>query len=223
MRNVRHKGKDKIIPLDTKCIRMFGSINFNDQYVDSLKSSCEGMRFDYLSLLRSRIQETITNNRFIMEYYFIIHTETELLHVHFAFVLKAQVQLDTMLNYLADSLDVSRLAVNITRMDSLCGALRYFLHIDRESMEQGKKVYEKGDIVHNQSNFIFENYLNSNNDDDISIPHLVYLALGCSCESEIYLHLESTKFCNKYKYLIHTIWNDKLILKDYLDNKELPF
>ena len=220
MRNVRHKGKDKIIPLDTKCIRMFGSVNFNEQYVDGLKLQDNEK---YQLLLKARFQEKLTNNKYVMEYYFIIHYETDTLHIHFALILKAQVQLSTMLNYLADSLGVNSLAVNITRLDSLCGALRYFLHKDRESIELGKKMYDESDMVHNQSDFIYKNYLNSNSDDDISIPHLVYLALGCSCESEIYLHLESTKFCNKYKYLIHTIWNDKLQLKEYLDSYVLPF
>lgn len=222
MRNVKHS-KDKVVPLSTACKRMFGSVNFNDQYVQALKETCADKNYDYVALLKARFQDMLTDNKVIMDYYFIPHTETDTLHIHFAIVLKNQVQLSTMLNYIADTLGVNGLAVNITRMDSLCGSLRYFLHKDKESMLLGKKVYNDSDIIHNQNDFIFKNYLNSNNDDDISIPHLVFLALGCSCESEIYLHLESTKFCNKYKYLIHTIWNDRLQLKDYLESYNLPF
>ena len=157
MRNVKH-AKDKVIPLTTKCIRMFGSVNFNDEYLDKLKFINSEK---YLQLLRARFQETITSNNKIMEYYFILHTETDTIHIHFAIILKVQVQLSTMLNYLADSLGVNSLAVNITRMDSLCGSLRYFLHKDKESIELNKKMYEESDIIHNQSEFILKNYLNS--------------------------------------------------------------
>lgn len=213
MRNVKHQD-GKLVPLTTKCIRMFGCVNFNTSY---------DLGRDDIPQLRARFQDVLVHNKAIMEYYFIPHTETDILHIHFAFVLKVQTQLSVMLNYLANNLVVDPLAISITRMDSLCGALRYFLHQDKESIALGKKMYDKADMIHNQSDFIYQNYLNSNSDDDISIPHLVYLALGCSCESEVYLHLESTKFCNKYKYLIHTIWQDRLLLKEYLDSMELPF
>lgn len=210
---IKRKGKEKNVPLSTKCVRMFGTF---DIYSDHTYH-------DNLKLLKASVETLFTTNKWVMEYYFIPHTETDILHIHFALVLKTQVMLSTMLNWISEGLNIPPTAVSITRMDSLCGALKYFLHQDKESIELGKPMYLDTDMVHNQSDYIYHNYLNSFNDDDISIPQLVYLCLGASCESEVYLHLENTKFCNKYKYLIHTIWEDRFRLKAYLEETELPF
>ena len=108
---VKRKGKDKNVPLSTKCVRMFGTF---DIYSDH-------MYHDNLKLLKASVETIFTTNKWIMEYYFIPHTETDILHVHFALVLKTQVMLSTMLNWIADGLNIPPTAVSITRMDSLCG------------------------------------------------------------------------------------------------------
>lgn len=217
MRNVRHKG-DKTVPLDSKCVRMFGSVNFNEDY--DIKR--DHNNFD--KLLCSRFEDAMTDNYNIIEYYFILHTETDKLHIHYAIVLKTyDMELSTMLNYLADKLNVNPLAINITRMDSLCGTLKYFLHKDKESISLGKKQYEPSDLISNMSDFIVNNYLNSIKDDDLEIEPLIYLCLGCESESEVYLHIKSLKFCNKHRGLIHQVFEDRLQLKRYLKDKILPF
>lgn len=211
--------KTKNVPFDSKQTEMIGNVQLGQYYTDDIVQ----IRKDFDNLFSS------FDFRFVDSYYFIVHDtnnglDSEYIHVHFILLLKGQVRLNTVCNRIAEGLNVSPLAISITVLISIVGALKYWLHITEESKEDGKKEYQPYEIISNESDLIIEGYLESESKDNVSIRLIKQLVVECELKSDVLLKLNNDRLIRKNRYYIDTLWNDKSLLQlrqNDLDN--LPF
>lgn len=198
--------KRKQVPFDSKQTEMIGNVQLGQYYTDDIVQ------------IRKDFDAVFSQLSYVDSYYFIVHdtnlgADSEFIHVHFVLLLKGQVRLNTMCNKLAELLQVNPLAISITKLESIVGALKYFLHISDESKEDGKKEYEEYEIISNDSDLIIHGYLESESNDNVSIRLIKQLVVECTIKSDVLMRLNSDKLIRKNRYYIDTLWNDKSILQ----------
>lgn len=186
----------------TKCC---GSVNYQNISHDDLKAM-HNIAMQFHSLFSG-----MSN---VIEYYFIWHTDTDTLHMHYAFTLSRQSRIKTLLNIISTELQVNPLAVNIKNMTSLCSQLRYFLHSDTKSITNGKTLFSIDDIYSNMTKDIIQSYIDSD-DEGLSFTRLLELCVnavddnGCMNELSVMNSLGLQLF-HKYRYEIKIILDNSL-------------
>ena len=198
--------KGKQVAFDSKQTEMLGNIQLGKFYTQDIVQ------------IRKIFVEKFDTLSYVDNYYFIVHDtndgqDSQYIHVHFILLLKAQVRLNTMCNKLADLFGVDTLAISITRLNSIVGAMKYWLHITEESKEDGKKQYDSTEILSNGSDLIIQGYLESESNDNVSIRLIKQLVVECDLKSDVLMRLNSDKLIRKNRYYIDTLWNDKAILQ----------
>lgn len=204
----------KQVPFDSKQTEMFGVVQLGDYYTN-----------DFVQI-RKDFDDCFSSFPFVDSYMFIVHDDSEHIHVHFILLLKIQVRLNTMCNKLSEKLNVNNLAISITKLVSIVGSLKYFLHLTEESLEDGKKIYDKLEILSNESHLIIEGYLDSESSDNVSVSLIRQLVIECDLKSDVLIRLRSDKLIRKNRYYIDTMWNDKPMLQlrqNQYDSGGLPF
>lgn len=167
----------------------------------------------------------------ISKYYYIAHTETDTLHIHFIYYLSSQTRLLTLFNKLREVVKKDIRddgAINIMKCESINAHLRYFLHIDEKSKREGKKVYSIDDIVSNDDIDIIEGFINSRKG-EVDAYYLRDCVLDCNDEFELMNKL-GLKVYHKYRYEIKTLQENRVRLAQQRENErserlseELPF
>lgn len=164
---------------------------------------------DDISTLYEHFGKFIESYSKISKYYFIAHTETKTLHIHFVFYLSSQVRLMTLFNKMSDYLVFKYHdtrdsdGINIQKCDSINAYLRYMLHQDDSSKRENKKRYEIEDIISNDDIDIIETLIQSRKG-DIDAYYLRDCVLDCSDEFELMNKL-GLKVYHKYRYEILTL------------------
>ena len=157
------------------------------------------------SLLDLCVQFSESYNK-ISKYYFIAHTDTDILHIHFIFYLSSQVRLMTIFNKMRDfyvsktKSMIDEYGINIAKCESINAHLRYFLHKDESSKNECKKQYELEDIVSNDDIDIIEGLINSRKG-EIDAYYLRDCVLDCKDDFELMNKL-GLKVYHKYRYEI---------------------
>lgn len=141
------------LSLDDRPMAICGSINFKDYTALDV------------GILSARFGEYLDNWLAIKEYYYIFHTETDTLHLHYILIFKKQQYVSTCLNRLCESVGVDTEAVNYRKLMHRNAHLRYMLHIDAESIKLGKQKYEVYQITTNINNGLMSCFVNSKDDD----------------------------------------------------------
>ena len=207
------KSKHKKVLLTDKCTEMFGNIQLGEYYTQDIHQ----IRVDFANVL--------CDIPYIDSYMFIVHDDSDYLHIHFCFLLKVQVRLSTMINKLSDLFNVNPQAISIDKLISIVGTLKYFLHLTDDSIEDGKKIYDESELWSNESPTIIKGYLESESSDNVSITLIRQLVIECDLKSDVLIRLRSDKLIRKNRYYIDTMWNDKPMLQLRQDryDDELPF
>lgn len=122
------------VTLESRVVACCGSVNFIDMPKNLLPSLVENM------------ENKFKGCNWIENYYLIGHNETDTLHIHYILELSGQKRLKTLLNDF-EKFGYHRNAVNIDKLGFLSAHLRYFLHLDEESIKENKKIYHIEDIV----------------------------------------------------------------------------
>lgn len=199
-------------PLDKKCMTFFGNVQLGKFYTQNAIQ------------IRKDFDKLFSSMKEISSYFFILHDDSHYLHVHFALLCSIQIRPITMLNKIAAGLDVDNTAISITKLKSLVGALKYFLHITDESKVEGKKEYAIDELLSNENDLIVKGYLDSESDNDISIYLIRDLVASCDTKSDVILKINNDKVVKRMRYYIDTFWNDKPILQLRQNQyDELPF
>lgn len=202
----------KNVSLDSKPTEMFGNVQLGKYYTQDIVQ----IRKDFVNCFESI--------KPIDSYYFIVHDDSTYLHVHFVILLSCQVRLSTMINRIAEILNVDTLAVSLTQMVSIVGSLKYFLHMTDLSKEDGKKEYSPYELISNESDLIIRGYLDSETDNNVSTRFIRDLVIACDTKSDVLLKINNPRLIKQNRYFIDTFWNDKGTLQ--LRQKEmddLPF
>lgn len=187
--------------LDTKVLKIAGVLSYKD-----LDKSC----FIDIEDTKDLIKKAFDSNSSIDEYYIIYHHDAEISHFHYCLVLKRQVRLKTMLNYIADTLKINPLAVSIDKCNNVSSMIRYFLHIDSEE----KFKYKIEDIESNMSLDIIKNYIDSD-DDSLSFRRLCQICDG-SNEIDVMATL-GLKLFHKYRYEIKLLCDNQYSIDRILE------
>lgn len=204
--------KEKEVPFDSKQTEMLGNIQLGDFPTQDLN--------EIRKIFTQKFNEIYVAD----SWYFIVHDDSDHLHVHFILLLKGQVRLCTMCNKLAEMFDVNPLAISITRLKSIVGSLKYWLHITPESIEDGKKPYPASEIISTDSDLVIQGYLDSESDNNISLRLIRQLIIESDIKSDVLIKLNNDKLIKKNRYYIDTMWNDKDILQlRQHEIEDLPF
>lgn len=101
----------------------------------------------------------------ISKYYFILHDDTDVVHIHFIFYSVSQVQLMTYFNKLrkhfVPKYTRDEFGINIEKCEDFNAHLRYLVHQDNKSTQEGKKQYSIEDIISNDSVEMIDNFIHS--------------------------------------------------------------
>lgn len=204
--------KYKEVPFDSKQVEMFGNIQLGEFETQDLNE------------IRKIFTKKFNEIPSVDSWYFIVHDDSDNIHVHFILLLKGQIRLCTMCNKLADLFNVNPLAISITKLASIVGSLKYFLHLTEESQVDGKKVYQASEIISTDSDLVIQGYLESESDNNVSLRFIRQLIIECDIKSDVLIRLNNDKLIKKNRYYIDTMWNDKDILQlRQHDIEDLPF
>lgn len=131
---------------------------------------------DLASELRS-LELILQQYRFCENYYLIAHHETETNHIHFVIEFSGTKRLKTVLNDF-ERFGYNREAVSIRPLGFLNSAIKYMIHYDESSIEDGKLKYSLDQIVSNMSYEYLETLLLMD-DDRLSFDRLVEICTDC--------------------------------------------
>lgn len=146
-----------------------GSINFRDYSVmDKVNIATK-----FLDLLDSYSA--------CRDYYFIFHDETDTLHLHYILFFTKQQYVNNILNRFTEALGVEVEAINYRKLLHRNAHLRYILHIDNQSIKEGKKQYPIYDIYTNVNYNLIKCFLDSKDDND-RLDMLTLEAIVVQCE-----------------------------------------
>lgn len=197
----------KEFKLSDRTKKFCGSINFKEL------NNCEN-----LDIKVKLLYHILECNPLIDTFYLIGHGETETKHLHYIICYKNQIRGQTVLNYLAEAMEVNPLAVNIQKLAFIGSHLRYIIHQDPDSIKLGKKRYEITDIQSNDNKEIIEGYISSKSD-DLTYDFLRRLVIAYPHEYQIMERLE-LKLYHKYRAEIKTLLDSRSML---MVDEELPF
>lgn len=188
-------------PLDKKCMEFFGNVQLGKYYTQ-----------DYVQI-RKDFDNFFKDKKEIYSYYFILHDDSDYLHVHFIICCSIQVRPITWLNKMADSLQVSEQAISITKLRSIVGAIKYVLHKSEESIEDGKKEYDVHELLSNENDLVIQGYLESESDNNLSLSLIRDLVVSCDLKSDVILRINNDRLVKRMRYYIDTFWQDKEMLQ----------
>lgn len=130
-----------------------GLINFDEKSIDDLPQ-----------LMESFVKFCDSYSK-ITKYYLIAHTETNVLHIHFIFYSISQVQLMTYFNkmrsWFVPKFTRDEYGINISKCESINAHLKYLIHQDKTSLEEGKKPYSVEDFVSNDEVEVIDTLIQS--------------------------------------------------------------
>lgn len=138
--------------LDSFVYYAYGFVNFDNKALS-----------DVPDLLVHFVKFATEYNR-VDKYYFIAHTETDVLHIHFVLSMSSQTRLMTIFNKLYKALENDVRDVNAITIDKAANfnfQISYILHRDKQSIASGKKQYDIEDIVTNDTITSIEGILSS--------------------------------------------------------------
>lgn len=200
--------------LDTRVMCCCGSINYNN---------CDRSEDSIMNIRKTFIAMCDTIDRVIENYYFILHFDTDIVHIHYILELSNQVRLKSMLNHLESLLKVNRNAINIDKCVSVSNYLKYMLHLTDLSIDDGKEVYSSDDIYSNLCDDIVQNYIDCD-DNGLSIERLIDICFTSKDLIEIMRKL-GLKTYHKYRYEIKDILDREYYLQNTrkFKNRNIPF
>lgn len=101
----------------------------------------------------------------ITDYYLIAHYDSDIPHIHFLFYSKQHVQLMTYYNKLrkhfVPNWTRDEYGITISNCESINAYLKYCLHQDKKSKEEGKQEYSLDDFVSSVDSNVIEGYIRS--------------------------------------------------------------
>lgn len=101
----------------------------------------------------------------ISKYYFILHDDADVIHIHFIFYSVSQVQLMTYFNklrkHLVPKYTRNEYGISIEKCEDFNAYLKYIVHQDAKSIKESKKQYSIEDIISNDSVELIDNYIHS--------------------------------------------------------------
>ena len=180
--------------LDTRCMKMSGVISLRD-YTQEETTKLLGNLFTFFV------------NSSLDSFYYILHTDSDTLHIHYLVVLKRITRLKTFLNRLSDGLNLPSLAISIDKCSSINAMLRYFLHIGED-----KKKYFITDIYSNMPRDYIDNLI-STDDDCLDFARLVCILIDCKDEIQAMEKLGLKTF-HKYRYEIKVLFDNGYALHE---------
>ena len=199
-----------------------GLVNYDTKSVDDLPS------------LYAHLVEFAESYNRISKYYFIAHTETDILHIHFIFYLSSQTQLMTIFNKMRKVVVDKYLdtrndeGINLAKCENFNSHMRYILHQDKKSVDEQKKRYEIEDIISNDDIDIIESIIKSVKG-EIDAYYLRDCVLDCFDEFELMNKL-GLKVYHKYRYEIQILKENRAMLmlqrekeREEKLNNDLPF
>lgn len=197
-----------------------GVINYDEKLKDD----------ESKSILIQHLMQFVDNYNRIGNYYFIVHDDTDILHIHFAFVLSSQTRLETIFNKLADVIVYKykdtrdTFGINIEKCSNLNAYLRYMLHIDEASIKQNKKKFDIENIITNDSVNSIEGIINSKKG-NIDAYYLRNAVLDSSSDFDLMVKL-GLQVYHKYRYEIDLLKQQRISLlleREKEKERDLPF
>lgn len=179
--------------VDKRYTAFVGSINYRDY------------KHSDLPMLLEKLVNLFESIEWIENYYCISHDETDKPHIHYVIELSVQKRRKTMLNDF-ERWGFDRDSVNCKPLGYLHSSLRYFLHIDEKSVEEGKKQYTIDCIVSNMSQFYITTVINDE-DDEVTTDKLINLCLDCDGNKVNIMRSLGLKTYHKYRSEISDILN----------------
>lgn len=195
---MKNKKVNNNVTIETRVTACVGSINFRDFTKDDLPSLVEDLE-NKLKVLS-----------FVDSYYLIAHDETDTPHIHYVIELTCQKRLKTLLNDF-EKMGYSRESVNIDKLGFLNASIKYFLHIDDDSVEEGKKLYSISQIVSNMSEY-YLSLLITQDDDEINVDKLITICLDCDGNKVKIMRVLGLKTYHKWRNEISDILNYEYML-----------
>lgn len=186
--------------------------------------SCD---LDDVNDIKIRFWDVLDTYSRCQQFYYIVHDsdeDTPFKHIHFILCFKGQQSLQRVLNVISEGLNINVDAIQLDKLNSLGGYLRYILHVDKESVKLNKHQYSITDIVSNQVQEIIQSYIDSK-DEDISTDVLINLVIDTNYDYEI-MDIIGIKLYHKYRYEIKVLRDEQGILRENRrieHEKDLPF
>lgn len=201
--STEEKKKKRVVRITDFVSHAMGSVNFRD-FASFQKDTIKSVFLEFVKSLGD-----------CDNYYFILHDDTDILHIHYYlhFPRDKRKRCITICNKARDILNLDINAIFCDKCSSPSSWLRYVLHLTKESQEDGKKEYEVDDLVTDFSLEIINSMLNSVKG-AIDFDYLVSVVLSCTYDSDIMEKLTIPVF-HKYRYEIDVIKQDRshLLLK----------
>lgn len=204
------------VTMESRVVACTGSINFKEYPHSELpKLICE-------------LENHLLNLPFVENYYLIAHNETDTPHIHFVIEFTGQKRLKTILNDF-ERLGYNKKSVNVDKLGFLNATLKYFLHIDEKSIEEGKKIYPMSSIVTNMSEEFIADYIHLE-DDNLNTDRLIQICLECDGNQVAIMRRLGLSVFHKWRNEILVILNYEYGLRTARENErkrrkedDLPF
>lgn len=196
---MKNKKVNNGVTMESRVMSCCGSINFRDNTIEELPS------------LIKELEEKLINLSFVDSYYLIYHNETDTPHIHYIIELTCQKRLKTLLNDF-EKMGYVRESVNIDKLGFLNAQIKYVLHIDEDSIKEGKKIYPVGALVSNMSEYYLD-YLITQDDDDLNVDKLVTICLDCEGNKVKIMRVLGLKEYHKWRNEISDILNYEYSLR----------
>lgn len=162
--------------------------------------------------------ETFTDR---LHYYMIKHDDADRIHWHYAIICTKAIRLGTMINKIADFMNVDNTQISAESMNSRSAMLTYFLHLDSVD----KKQYDLKDIRSDESLQTIADYINANGDELTAIQLIKYV-LQYPREFELLVAIGLPLY-HKYRYEINMLNDNYMLLSQrysfLLKENNLPF
>lgn len=154
--------------------------------------------------------DRVLNEIFMCNYLYITHDkdlnsegEIKTKHVHILiFNNNERVRFSTMINKLAELLNVNPLAISIDKIISLNGSIQYLIHKN----DLDKTQYDIADIQHNLDIEELELYLNTKNE-SLTSDRIIQVVRSCNCDSILIMKELGLNIYRAYRPVIVDIIN----------------
>ena len=213
---MKNKKVENNVTLESRVVAICGSINF-----------IEYNHTDLPSLIRE-LESKLKCCSWVENYYLISHYETDTPHIHYAIEFTGNKRLKTALNDF-ERLGYRRESVNIDKLGFLSATLRYFLHLDEESIKEGKQQYQVLDIVSSMP-YEYISDMISLEDDKLNVEKLIQICIDCGGNKIQIMRRLGLDLFHKWRYEINEILNYDTSLRFARDkererriNDDLPF
>ena len=181
------------VTLDSRVLACVGSINFKEYKHSDLPKLIE------------ELEKHLVQCKWVENYYLIYHDETDTPHIHYVLELSGQKRLKTLLNDF-ERMGYNREAINIDKLGFLSASIRYFIHIDEESIANNKKLYSLDNIISNMPYEYLEDLINLE-DDEMNAERLINICIECDGNHVSIMKRLGLKRYHKYRCEINDILN----------------